>query len=57
MEPRESLRPGDNVRLTDSSIGRVLRLVGDMAEVEERAILGRRGVWRIQLDALVRITE
>jgi hypothetical protein len=52
-----SLRAGDRVKLNGRNEGRVLRLIGDMAEVVEHRILGRRAVWRIQLDALVRITE
>jgi hypothetical protein len=51
------LRPGDKVRLNARNVGKVLRLVGDMAEIVEHEILGRRAVWRIQSDALVRITE
>jgi hypothetical protein len=52
-----SLHPGDRVRLSERSEGLVLRLIGEMAEIVEHEILGRRAVWRIQVDALVRITE
>jgi hypothetical protein len=57
MELRE-LRPGDKVRLTDSSIGRVLRLVGDRwADVVENSILGRKAIWRVAVEALKRVPE
>jgi hypothetical protein len=57
MEPRE-LRPGDKVHLTDSSVGRVLRIVGDRwADVVEHRILGRKAIWRVAVDALRRVPE
>jgi hypothetical protein len=51
MEQRP-LRPGDRVKLNGCGEGRVLRLIGDMADVVEFRILGRRAVWRLQIEAL-----
>jgi hypothetical protein len=46
---------GDRVRWNDRYTGTVRAVVDDMAEVEETAILGRRAVWRLRLDALTRL--
>jgi hypothetical protein len=51
-----TFRAGDRVRLNGHGEGRVLRLVGEMVEVVEHQILGRRAVWRLRPDVLTRVS-
>jgi hypothetical protein len=45
---------GDRVKLTPKLTGIVRRILGDQAEIEENALLGKRSIWRIDLAALRR---